>query len=254
MLASRVCYTMLMADWTKLLQALGFSGSESAVYLASLELGPSPVQGIAKKAGVSRVTTYAVIQKLSDEGLMSSVTKGKKQFYTAESPDRLLSTTRSRIDQMQTSLAEFKSSLNELRLLQGGEKPVVKFFEGIEGIRATIDELLTGKTDVGYEIANRDEILASIPESVLKHFRAELDRRKIHLKGIYLSKPFTPRKLSNVKIVSTKDYSFHGGVIAFGNKLVMTSFKGKVIGIVVDSKELANTFAQIFKMAWRGIK
>jgi sugar-specific transcriptional regulator TrmB len=254
MLASRVCYTMPMADWTKLLQALGFSGSESAVYLASLELGPSPVQIIAKKAGVSRVTTYAVIQHLSKEGLMSSVTKGKKQYYTAEAPERLLSATRGRIDRMQTTLNEFKSSLEELKLLQAGEKPAVKFFEGVEGIRATIDEILAAKADTGYEIANRDEIIATIPKSVLQHFRSELDRRKIRFKGIYLSKPFTPRNLQGVKIVSQKDYAFHGGLLAFGNKLVMTSFKGKVIGIVVDSKELANTFVEIFKMAWKGIK
>ncbi|HEX9113717.1 MAG TPA: helix-turn-helix domain-containing protein, partial [Nitrospirota bacterium] len=64
-----------MLQWNTLLRSLGFTDSESKIYLISLEMGPSSVQDIAKKADVSRVTTYAVIESLAKHGLMSTLEK-----------------------------------------------------------------------------------------------------------------------------------------------------------------------------------
>jgi len=71
------------------LEKLGLSDKEAAVYLASLELGPSPVQVISRKAEVNRATTYVMIEVLLQKGLMSTFDKGKKTMYTAEKPERL---------------------------------------------------------------------------------------------------------------------------------------------------------------------
>jgi sugar-specific transcriptional regulator TrmB len=242
-----------MADWNKLLESLGFTASEAGVYLASLELGPSPVQVIAKKAGVSRVTTYAVIQKLSRGGLMSSVTKGKKQYYAAESPERLTTYVHGNIDSMQATLRDLQGSLDELKLLQAGDRPTVKYFEGVQGIRALMDDLLTTRTEQIYEIANRNEIVKALPTNALDKFRNELDKRKIKFKGVYVSDPITPRKYAEVKIIPPAKDSFTGGVIIFGRKIALTSYAKKIEGIVIDSPELATTFVAIFLRVWGSI-
>src|SRR5438552_3905136 len=70
-----------MVHWEKLLRSLGFTESEAKIYLLSLEMGATPVQDLAKKAKVSRVTTYTVIESLMADGLMSTVQKGKKNLY-----------------------------------------------------------------------------------------------------------------------------------------------------------------------------
>ena len=72
------------------LQEIGLNEKEAKVYLAALELGQSVVQDIAKKAGVNRATTYFVIEGLMKMGLMSSFHKGKKQYFVAADPDRLI--------------------------------------------------------------------------------------------------------------------------------------------------------------------
>ncbi|MBI4708813.1 MAG: hypothetical protein HY764_01255 [Candidatus Portnoybacteria bacterium] len=59
------------------------------MYLASLELGQSTVQEIAKKAGINRPTSYFIIDGLIKKGLMSSFHKGKKQYFVAADPDNL---------------------------------------------------------------------------------------------------------------------------------------------------------------------
>ena len=62
------------------LEKIGLAEKEAKVFLASLELGSSAAQKIAKKAEINRATTYVIIEKLMKKGLMSSVEKGKRLF------------------------------------------------------------------------------------------------------------------------------------------------------------------------------
>jgi len=53
------------------LKHIGLSNNEAKVYLAMLELGPSPVLDIAAKAAINRPTTYVQIELLKKKGLVS---------------------------------------------------------------------------------------------------------------------------------------------------------------------------------------
>ena len=152
-----------MTQWKKLLKTLGFTDSEAVLYLASIEMGPAPVQDLARRAKVSRVTTYAVIESLSERGLMSSVEKGKKKLFVAESPERLVSFVHGRVTEMQATLKEVEGTLNELKLMQKGEKPVVKLFEGREALKAIEDDLLATKPEMVQEFGNVDAIKQLYP-------------------------------------------------------------------------------------------
>jgi len=84
------------------LRKLGLKEKEVAIYLAALELGYSPVQLIARQAGVSRPTAYEIINELIKKGLMreskrKGLTKGEKNLFSAESPDKLLGLLRVQI-------------------------------------------------------------------------------------------------------------------------------------------------------------
>ena len=74
------------------LKEIGMAEKEAKVFLASLELGSSAVQEIAKKADINRATTYVIIEKLMKKGLMSSVEKGKKDFFQTEDPEKIAET------------------------------------------------------------------------------------------------------------------------------------------------------------------
>ena len=71
---------------TKLAQ-LGFSDKEAKTYLASIKLGTSTIQTISNLSGVNRATTYLAVESLMKKGLMSSVMKGKKRYFTVEAPE-----------------------------------------------------------------------------------------------------------------------------------------------------------------------
>ncbi len=242
-----------MTQWNSLLKTLGFTDSEARIYLISLEMGPASVQDIARKAKVSRVTTYAVIESLTERGLMSSIQKGKKTHYSAESPERLVSFVQNRMQEMESTLKEVESGISDLRLLQRGEKPVVKIFEGQEGIKAILDDIKATNSTMIYELGNVDAINNIFPQlDVIKPYKQELTRRRVSSKSIYISKnEFTPRPFAEVHYLP-EDYQFTGDVTVYGNKVALYTFKGKLISVLIESEELAQTFKEFFRLALTG--
>ena len=123
------------------LKLLGLSDKEAKVYLALLELGATTVIQIAQKAGVNRPTAYVQIETLTGLGLVSSYMKGKKRFFAAEPPERLgelIELKKSEIKDQQDRLQEILPEL-EMLFTTSGERPIVRFFEGREGIKAILN-------------------------------------------------------------------------------------------------------------------
>ena len=70
-----------MSKIDQILGKYGLSDKEVKVYLALLELGPSPVRKVAGKAGVNRGTTYDILKSLRDQGLAGYYHKDKHQYF-----------------------------------------------------------------------------------------------------------------------------------------------------------------------------
>jgi sugar-specific transcriptional regulator TrmB len=126
----------MLVDLAKELQAVGFSEKQAKVYVACLELGPSPVQKIAQRAGLVRPTTYVILDELSERGLVSNHKKAKKTMFRAEDPDVVFEILLRQHLDLQTKIKKIKQDLARLRSLQGGrpEYPKVKIYEGVEGV------------------------------------------------------------------------------------------------------------------------
>ncbi|MCC7357030.1 hypothetical protein IT408_00800 [Candidatus Uhrbacteria bacterium] len=237
-----------MKKWTTLLKSLGFTDSESKIYLITSEMGPSSVQEIAKRADVSRVTTYAVIESLTGHGLMSSVQKGKKTYFTAEAPERLVAYMQMRMRNMESTLKEVASAVDELKLMRGGEKPVVKLFEGPEALKAIHDDVLLSKPKQVYEFGNLDEINTLYEGTDLDTFKQQLARMSPEIRGFMLTRGELKshgKNVVNVKL-SKEKYSFDGDVLVYGTKVALSTFKGRQISVLIDSHILADTMRAMF--------
>src|ERR1700689_5744541 len=110
----------------KELQDIGLSEKEARVYLASLELGRTTAEKLAKHAKVNRSTTYVQIESLMKKGLMSTYEEDKKTYFAPESPEllkRLLSKQRDELQSKERDLSSILPAL--LQQFEGaGERPV----------------------------------------------------------------------------------------------------------------------------------
>lgn len=122
----------------KLLERLGLSQKEARVYLALLELGKDTVQNIGKKAKVARPTTYVILEKLLDLGLVSVADENKKTLFVAESPKELEKLLKQQEQDFEYRRQELNDQLDQLLAIYNasGSKPIVRYFEGPEGLKA----------------------------------------------------------------------------------------------------------------------
>ncbi len=241
----------------KQLTNIGFNDKQAGVYLALLELGPSMVSEISRKAGINRTTGYDILEILVAEGLVSPLGKGKVKKYVAENPKKIVGFAQNKIKRAQEILSQAEKLVPELQsVYKTKEKPVVKFFEGRAGIKRAFEDTLTAKeTIVGYGCA--EAMYESIPEFYSEYLPRRV-AKKIHAKGVLPDTP-TMRKivkkdkaeLRQTRLVPKKDFDLEIEVNIYDNKVMMVSWSEN-LGIIIESEKIAKAQKQIFELAWKG--
>ncbi len=239
------------------LEKLGLSDKEAMVYLAALELGPSPVQVIARKSEVNRATTYVMIESLLQRGLMSTFEKGKKMMYTAEKPERLhriVHHERTVVDEKEQVI---KRILPELVAISdtAGERPKVSFYEGLEGLEAMRETIFEKKIDLLEDVISYDDLSYMFDESHWQKHGTRLKQKKIKARVLYTSESGRkPNKdVSNLwefREISHKLFPMHGELTVYGHQLAMVALRGKLVGVIIESKEMAGMVRTLFNLAW----
>lgn len=245
---------------------LGLSEKESSVYMSAIQMGPSPVQKISQKAKVNRATTYVIIENLMQMGLMSTYDEGKKTYFVAEKPDQLVNFFKSKEKELHNKIGQIKNILPELNILYNdySDRPKVKYFEGIEGLKAVqsdFAESLT-KEEKMYIFLPYDEFEESVLKERLDKVRKRRIKKKIQVKVIYTSRGGRQENYENVGkgelqehlFVEHKDYPFQGGMNIYGNKIFMIDYLGKLGGVVIENKTLAHLMKCVFEMIWEAKK
>lgn len=240
-----------------ILKQLGLSEREAKIYLTSLELGPETAQKIAKKSGIARTTAYGQIKSLIRKGLMNVNKRDKKLFFATEPPENLLVLINSRKREFLRLCNESRKLIPKLRLLfeTNEERPRVKLFEGREGLKSIIKDFAKSKFSSVEEFTSTDEAYEFLPPRK-NDYRQKLKTRfrNIPMRIIYTSKEgafLKPRdKLKERRFLPKDQFPFSGSITVYGNKLFLISQKKTVIGIQVESKEIANTLRIMFDLAW----
>lgn len=232
------------------LENLGLSQREAQVYLACLELGTSTVLQISRKADIARGSVYDLLESMLEKGYVSQLHRGKHVVYTALDPEALLKRTEENVRQFELALPELKG------LFHKHSQPKVRYFEGIEGIKRVTMDTLSATTEI-LNYANSREIRAHWP-SYDNDYVALRYKKHIFLKGIAPDDDFgkevqqdDSRCLRETRLLPSKDFHFTNEINIYDNKVAITSFHNELIGILIESQEIADTQRDIFKMAWQ---
>ena len=243
---------------------LGLSDKEAKVYLASLELGPSTAQIISTKANVNRATTYVVIESLMEMGLMSTYDEGKKTFFSAESPERLLEFLRNQERQASDKINLLKEKMPEIRSLvnASGNKSETRYFEGVEEMKIAWNDLWLplDTSETVYTFLSLDEYHAADSGHATINIPSEGLEKNIAMKIIYASKNGKQmrkeRGINSLEFICINhdQYPFHGRIDIGGERIIFTDYLGKLSGMVVKNKNLAQTLESIFRALWDNYK
>jgi sugar-specific transcriptional regulator TrmB len=238
--------------------SIGLNEKEARIYLSSLELGQSTVQNIAIKSAINRATTYFIIDSLMQRGLMSSFHKGKKQYFIASDPDNLIEILEKEKENIENKKENLKKLLPQLQSLNNKQqnRPIVKYYEGKDGITAMVDEFLkTEKVSVNMAYSvNAVNNLFSEKERL--RWRKNRIERDIDTKVLYTYKEGElPEiaKSNRIKIPFEK-FPVTCDIAIYDNKIRLASLGKRLSGIIIEDEEIARSLKAIFDLAWEGAK
>lgn len=241
--------------FNKYLQDLGLSDKEAEIYVALLQVENSSVLDLAKKTKIKRPTVYVVLEQLSKKGLVSETIVGTKTYFQAESPERV----RTFVEKQKAAFDEKANTvggiIEQLKTIQKeeGEKPLVKYFEGVEGIISANEGIFEVKDDGSdaYMVYSKDIVDATFKKEDLVKFKKGRVNRKIHSTSLYnYEQGEIPADEMSQRIrVDYHKYPFKCDITVYQGKTRISILGDRKSGILVESQDFADTMKSLIKLA-----
>lgn len=237
----------------KILEDYGLTKKQAKLYLTCLELGSASVYKISQKASLPRSTCYEVFEDLKEKGLVSTFRKKKVNYYSAESPKKIINQTEEKINLFKQAMPQFEAIYNSAKI-----KPSVRFYQGVQGMKQILEEILVeAKEILGFTSAEDHFIVLGNywPDFVKRRIKLKIPVRSIITESVkaHERKKLGLQELRRVKIIPAR-YQHHGLIMIWGKKIAMFSFKKEMMAIVVESEELAQTQRMFFNFTWDLLK
>ncbi len=245
----------------KELKRLGLKDKEAAVYLACLELGPSPVQQISRKANVVRATTYVVLDVLAERGLVAQYKEGKKTLFSAEPPRQLLRLIEKQEEVLREKKHDLEQLLPELQMIVKStqDRPYVRYYAGKEGLRAIRSEIIMycQPGDTIYNFTPTDHVYAvfSEPDDTFVKQRSAKRIKALTLfsaKNPNLRAQLLREHSQDRRYVPADKFPSSSGLTVFRDRVAIGSFSGHLGGVIIENNSIAETMKHLFMMAWDG--
>lgn len=124
---------------------LGVSDKSARVYYEALKMGKATVQEIAKNTGVPRSSCYDILDRLKRAGFVSTVKEKGTTYIIAEGPDVVKKKLEDLRDGKSRALDLYEEISNHLNILgkrSYGKQPDVRLYEGFEGMKKVLFDML----------------------------------------------------------------------------------------------------------------
>lgn len=239
-----------------ILKHFGLSEKEISVYLALVDLGPSPVRAIAGKAKVNRGTSYDILKDLISLGLVSYYNKETKQYFAAEPPESLLSALNKKQEDLSELKKDIEAGLPFLKTMfekQGG-KPTVKLYEGVKGIRHILEDILDSVPKGGTYFVYSSTSLRKNVYLAMEDFSDRRKKNKIKVQTIALGEGGQLVGLDERKWMHLPQKNLQATYeIIYAGKVAHLSLDNEEnpVGVVILNEEIYQTQKLIFEYNWK---
>ncbi len=250
--------------YEELLTKIGLSAKEGQIYELLVNIGPSNIKIILFHTKLKRGNAYYLLDNLKEKELVEQELKNGRTIFTAKNPEQLELLLAKQKTQLATAEEELRGQLPHLRSLfqSASHKPGVKFYEGIDGIKAIHREILAEKQEILAYVLLKKEWDDELGNDFWKWYYQERVRQGVHVRAIaldnaegkdYQSKDKT--ELRETRLVDKNKSPFEIEKNVIGNKVAFLSLKpGEQIGVLIESPSVANTERSIFELAWQQAK
>ena len=241
-------------EYTEQLKKFGLSEKEAKVYLACLELGDSLASNIALKSNLPRTLVYDILERLIDLGIISYSIKDNKKYFLASNPKELIRIAKEK----EEAVSSILSNLEELQKIKGTNRPKVEIYEGVEGMKTAMNNILRSGIKIFYGYGSSRSSYAVIP-AFMDVWHKERIKKKIIMRVIYNNTPQTKERLKiaseTLKYVEYKlmpiELESPTATVIYANKVVFQSWTKEPFAVEIESQEMADNQKKYFSALWK---
>lgn len=241
-----------------ILKKVGLSDKEIKVYLKLLEYGAVSVRSLAELTELNRGTTYDVLKKLQELGLVSFYHQDTKQRFVAEDPEKILKMVDNEKNKLDEARIKIHELIPELKSLQDkeGSRPVTKFYEGKEGIRFILEDVLAQMSEekekeyyVYSAVGVREDVGAAFPDFSKKRVKLGIKALAISLAKGGETRGLDERKWIAPKKGAEKNMTY---IIIYAGKCAFISLDNNdsPVGVIIENQMVFETQKTIFLQLW----
>ncbi len=242
-----------------LLQEIGLSAKEAKIYQILLKLGISPAKDIVLEAEMPRATVYEILDQLVNKGLVEKFEQNKKTHFRVKHPFALKNYLESEASKIKRAENKLESVLPDFISLYNlsQNRPGVQFFEGVEGIKKIHNQILAEKKEILAYVYINKEVDKILDDYWKWYFKTRI-KNKIPVRAITPNnedgreyKERDEKELRETRLIPEDKFPFTIEKNICGNKVAYLSLQpDEMIGVLIESKEIASTERSIFELAW----
>ena len=238
---------------TKVLEKIGLTKNEIAVYLALLELGTTSTGPMIVKSGLHSSRVYESLNSLIKKGMVSFVLKGNVKEFTAAEPESIL-------DLLEERKRDVQDIIPELKVLKSLKKPEDKatVYEGYRGVRSVYDDIVRSlkKNDEILVFGARGQDESFMSKTFFKQYTSRRVAKGIKMRIIFnddakeTGKYYSKLPNTTVKYMP-KNMKTPAAVDIFSNNVGILVLKPTPKIFLITSKEVADSYRAFFDMLWQ---
>lgn len=233
------------------LKNVGLTEIEARIYLGLLELGEANLKDISDKISVPRTSIYAPIKILLEKGIVEFYERRGRKYYLASSPERVLELHKTNIHALEERLEDFKEFTGVTNA-----KPKIRFFEGREGVKLVLNEILEEKRF--FSATTSIENMNKVASDYFENFIEERIKRNLKVR-LLTNRSAESQSMKNSDDVALREtrfvpqgYRFDTANYIFGDKVAILSIKKEpVTALLIEDREIAETQRMYFDLIWK---
>lgn len=246
-----------MQNANELLGTLGLTKTEAAIYRAGLALSPASATSLSRKTGIKRPTVYHALETLMQKGLAAKKGMGARLAFTMAAPATLKSLVERQIDRLEKQKASIDLLTPLLAAHSAAAKVDVAHYEGVEGVRAVVEEALYCGSRRWEIIAPKENFFAQFDKDYARYFLETRERRNIIARSLW--EKGLPRHVLSEQELRMRNPrwlpdavkgAFKSLLILFDDKVAIISSYDALSAILIRSEEVHATFKAVFEALW----
>lgn len=231
------------------LHELGLSDNEIQAYLTLLKTGRLTSYELSEKTCLNRGYLYELLKKLHEKGIISEITQEGKKKYQATNPEQLAALLEFKLENLRKVLPALKKIENISK-----EETKISVYRGKYCYKTLLNDIIASmkeNSEMYIFGINEKEVMELEPMYLKRYFslaqRKNISEKVIIKKG---TAKLPEAKTTHYKYLSA-DYIGKTPYFIYGHKVALLTLSEPMNCIIIEDKEIAETYRKQFMVFWQ---